>query len=268
MDLGDRIKTYEKAYDIYMPSRLPVIVRLDGKGFSKFTKFIKAEKPFDGSFSGIMAFTMKKVAEEIEGCVFGYTQSDEITFVIKNDQSLESTPWFGNRIQKITSVAASIASAAFNQYMAEHWPENEWLCLAYFDARTFVVPNWQEAINCLVWRQNNCTKNSVSAACYYESAKKIGKKTARKEMHGLNQKQQQEMLFQHTGLNWNNYPAKFKRGVGCYKVTKEMALNGKTFMRNNWQIDQELPIFTQDPSFLRGILGLDDGEYIEHKSME
>lgn len=266
MNLGDRMKKYEQAYDIYMPSRLPVIVRLDGKGFSKFTKYIKAERPFDASFSGAMAFTMKEIAEKIEGCVFGYTQSDEITLVIRNDQSLESTPWFSNRVQKITSITASIASAKFNKLVADNWSRDLLYPLAYFDARVFIVPNWQEAINCLIFRQQDCTKNSISTACYYESARKIGKKTARKMMHGLNQKQQQEMLFQHTSLNWNNYPIRFKRGVGCYKVYREMAENGKTFTRSSWQLNLELPVFTQDPSFLRSIFGL-VGENIEQESM-
>ncbi|MHA2280304.1 MAG: tRNA(His) guanylyltransferase Thg1 family protein [Promethearchaeota archaeon] len=261
------MKQYERAYDVYMPSRLPVIVRLDGKGFSKFTKKIYAEKPFDEFFCKAMTHTMQHVAGKVEGCVFAYTQSDEITFVIRNDQSLESTPWFGNRVQKITSIMASMASAAFNFYMLSKNRDDGTNPLAYFDARAFIVPDWQEAINCLIWRQNDATKNSISAACYYESAKKIGKKTARKEMHGLNQKQQQEMLFQHTSLNWNNYPIRFKRGVGCYKVAKEMTHEGKTFMRNSWQVDLELPVFTQDPSFLRGIFGL-VGEDIEQKPME
>lgn len=85
-------------------------------------------------------------------------------------------------------------------------------------------------------------------------------------MHGLNQKQQQEMLFQKTNLNWNDYPIKFKRGVGCYKVNREMTRDDKTFMRNSWQVDLELPVFTQDPSFLRSIFGL-VGENIEQESL-
>ena len=114
MDLGDRMKEYERVFDLHMPSRLPVIVRVDGKGFSKFTKKIKANKPFDERFYSAMANTMLSTADNLEGCVFGYTQSDEMTFVIKNDQSNESTPWFGNRLQKISSVVSSFVTAYFN----------------------------------------------------------------------------------------------------------------------------------------------------------
>lgn len=261
MNLSDRIKNYEKAYDIYMPSRLPVIIRVDGKGFSKFTKSIKASKPFDKFFSGAMAQTMKHAAEKIEGCIFAFTQSDEITFVVENDQSYESTPWFGNRIQKITSVVSSFVTAAFNQEALNYFEGNA--PLAYFDARVFVVPTWRECINVLIWRQNDATKNSISSATYYEVAAKIGKKTTRKKMHGLNQKQQQELLFQEVGINWNDYPTKFKRGIGCYKVSKEMALNGNIFMRSSWELDEELPVFTREQEFLRNILGIEEEVSIE-----
>lgn len=270
MDLGDRMKQYERAYDTYMPSRLPVIIRIDGKGFSRFTKKIQAKKPFDSWFSDSMAQAMLETAEKIEGCVFAYTQSDEMTFVIKNDQSEESTPWFGNRIQKLTSVASSFVTATFNQRLFRLLEKD--VPLAYFDARVFIVPSWQEAINCLVWRQNDATKNSISAACYYEVARKPdrGKKQARKLMHGLNQKQQQELLFQETGINWNNYPAKFKRGIGCYKVAKEMAYEGNTFVRNSWELDTELPVFAREQEFLRNILGMNEGLLVEQqdKSLE
>ena len=259
MSLGDRMKAYEGSYDVNIIGRVPVIIRLDGKGFSKWTKRLGAEKPFDEQLSNIMSKAMQKAASNIEGCMFGYTQSDEITLVLRNDQSLESMPWFGNRLQKMCSVAASIVTATFNREMlllpdwigAERIPP-----IAYFDARVFAVPNIQEAINCLIWRQNDAVKNSVSCACHYEVGKAVGRKTARKKMHGINQKQQQELLFQETGINWNDYPTKFKRGIGTYRVTREIEVDGNSWVRSSWEIDNELPIFTQDTEFLDNILSI------------
>lgn len=249
MTLGDRMKAYEKAYDLEIIGRVPVIVRVDGKGFSKWTKSIKAEKPFDEQLNKAMSRAMCDTASSIEGCLFGYTQSDEMTFVLRNDQSLESTPWFGNRIQKICSVVSSMVTVNFAAQMCG-------LPRACFDARVFAVPTVQEAINCLVWRQNDAVKNSVSASCYYEVAKSIGKKTTRKLMHGLNQKQQQELLFQNTGINWNNYSVKFKRGTGCYRKVFEVEIDGNVCQRSNWEIDEELPTFTQEPDYLNNILSV------------
>lgn len=245
--LGDRMKDYEMAYDLSMPKKLPVIIRCDGKGFSRFTKLVQAEKPFDQSFSNAMKMAMLNTAQQIEGCVFGYTQSDEITYILRNDQSEESEPWFGNRIQKVLSVVASMTSVHFAA-------QTSGLPSAYFDARVFVVPNIQEALNCLVWRQNDATKNSISAACYYEVGKKVGKKTARKMMHGLNQKQQQELLFKETNINWNNYPNKYKRGVACYKVKSVLNINGEEVERSNWFVNEDLPVFAKDQEFLKSII--------------
>ena len=249
--LGNRLKKYESAYDQTIIGRVPVIIRCDGKGFSKWTKAINAVKPFDDDLSRNMTLAMVDTAKHIEGCLFGFTQSDEITFVLRNDQSLESTPWFSNRMQKMCSVTASILTANFNRLYIGHFDTPP----AYFDARVFAVPTVQEAINCLVWRQRDATKNSISCATYYECAKKIGKGTARKQMEGLNGKQQQELLFQTTGLNWNDFPTKFKRGIGCYKrwVTCDR-FDGVSYQRSEWTIDNELPIFASNQDFLRTIL--------------
>jgi len=249
--LGDRMKEYERIYDSAIIRRIPVIVRCDGKGFSKWTKKLKLQKPFDNRMCDAMMHTIWEVGSKIEGCVFAYTQSDEMTFVLCNDQSNESEPWFGNRVQKIASVVSSMVTAHFGGKMSGP--------LAYFDTRVFGVPTWQEAINCLVWRQNDATKNSVSAACYYEVAKVVGKKTARKMMHGLNGKEQQELLFQQTGINWNDYPTRFKRGTACYRKPRTLTNDdGEEFERNVWEWDQEIPVFTKDKDFLYNILVKED----------
>ncbi len=249
--LGDRMKKYEDAYEQQMINRLPIVIRCDGKNFSNWTKKIGAVKPFDSQLSINMSEAMRKTAEKIEGCLFGFTQSDEITFVLRNDQSLESTPWFDNRIQKMCSIVSSILTANFNKMYDVSIP------LAYFDTRVFAVPTIQEAINALVWRQNDAVKNSISCSCYYGSANIIGKKTARKMMEGLNQNQQQEMLFREAKINWNDYPTKFKRGIGCYKQKQTFTKDGKEYIRTPWIIDEELPTFSKDHSFLLKILSVE-----------
>ena len=251
MKLSDRMKEYEQVYDQTIVRRIPVIVRVDGKGFSKYTKAIKAKKPFDETLAQAMVFSTLQVADSIEGCVFGYTQSDEASFVILNDQSQEATPWVGNRIQKMTSIIASIFTAHFIPKMSG--------LTAYFDARVFAVPNLAEAKNYLVWRQQDATRNSIQLASYYEVAGKIGKKTAMKKLHGLNTKEQQELLFKEAGINWNDYPTKFKRGAGVYKETFEKDVDGNKVIRSGWKVDEEIPIFSVEKDFLKKILEKKDG---------
>lgn len=232
MDLGNRIKAYESACEANLMRRVPIIIRCDGKAFSTLTR--KFVKPFDRSFSSAMAKTMFSTAKEIDGCVYGYTQSDEVTFVIRNDKTLETEPWFGNRLQKVCSVVSSLVTGYFNHF-------GNYCQIANFDTRVFVVPNLVEAANTLVWRQNDCVKNSISCACYYEVAQKLGKKTVRGMMHGLNQDQQQELLFRETGINWSTYPSRFKNGVGCYKVQGERRLE--------WHLETNLPRWTAEGEF-------------------
>lgn len=247
--LGDRMKQYESDSDITLMRRCPVVIRVDGKGFSKWTKKKKLSKPFDPLFVRIMQDTMLDVASGIEGCVFGYTQSDEMTFILRNDQSLESEPWFGNRLQKVCSVVSSMVTANFNWRVLQCLNPATTL-LAHFDARVFTVPDLDEAANALVWRQNDATKNSISTACYYEVAKEIGKGHARALMAGQNGKVQQEILFQRTGKNWNDYPTQLKRGAACYRKPTEVETPEGTIERKKWAVDKDIPVFTQNREWL------------------
>jgi len=221
--LSDRMKSYESLYNLKIMNRLPVIIRLDGKNFSSLTKKHKFTKPFSNIFANMIINTMINVARNIQGCLVGYTQSDEITLVLRNDQSLESTPWFGNRIQKMCSILASLAAASFNSLLISqgfiegfNLEKNKLVC---FDSRVFAVPSITEALNNLIWRQNDCVKNSISSVTYYEIAKldDYEKGKTRKMMFGLNQKQQQDLSFKTAGINWNNYEAKYKRGTVTFK---------------------------------------------------
>ena len=123
--LGDRMKTnYEEVYKYKLTRRTPVIIRLDGKAFHTFTRGLK--KPFDEIFMMSMQETMKYLCENIQGCVLGYTQSDEITLVLVDYKKLDSSAWFDYEVQKLSSVSASMATVAFNkcfEYNVEKFKE-------------------------------------------------------------------------------------------------------------------------------------------------
>ena len=130
--LGDRMKEfYENRSKLYLPRRVPVIIRLDGKAFHSFTRGF--EKPFDNVFVKAMQQTMKYLCENIEGCVLGYTQSDEITLVLCDYKKLTSQAWFDNNIQKICSVSASMATMAFNLAFRQNVKEWDVDCYADMD---------------------------------------------------------------------------------------------------------------------------------------
>jgi tRNA(His) guanylyltransferase len=251
--LGDRMKRYEASAETRLVRRLPVIVRIDGKRFSKYTKRLGVQKPFDPAFLEAMKGTALALVRNVTGCVLGYTQSDEISLVLRNDQSLESEPFLDNRVQKIVSILASMATGWFNRVLAsttcgglrQRFPADwEDLDPAFFDARAYVVPGVEEAKNYLVWRQQDCTRNSILNAAYYGIAAlpDKGKKTARKMMHGLNTKELQELMFSEARINWNDLDPEFKRGTAVHRVLRTVETPDGTAVRSKW-IAGECPVF-------------------------
>lgn len=205
--LGDRMKGFEmaEAGRMLIPG-LPVMMRLDGKAFHTFTKGLK--RPFDKRLTDLMIDTTKFLVESTNAIV-GYTQSDEISLILYTENPTTQL-FFDGRIQKLTSVVTSMATAFFNRELPKALPEKADK-FALFDCRVWNVPSTVEATNVLVWRELDATKNAISmAAQHYFS---------HKELQNKNGKEMQEMLFQK-GVNFNDYPSFFKRGSYIRRVHK------------------------------------------------
>ena len=251
--IGDRMKGYENISRIYLPRRIPAIIRLDGKAFHSFTRGFC--KPFDNVLMKAMQNTMKRLCEGIQGCVFGYTQSDEITLVLTDYATINTDAWFGYNVQKMASVAASMATVYFNNsWLLEcnRLPESndrefyfEQQGKAMFDARCFSIPK-DEVCNCLIWRQQDATRNSIQS---------VGQAHFnQKELNGKSCNEIQDMLFTEKNINWGDFPTDCKRGAACYKADEEATFisNGEktVFRRMGWQIDTEIPIFPSDRNYI------------------
>jgi len=203
--LGDRMKAYEGQYavQVLMP-RIPVVARIDGRAFHSFCRGLK--RPYDQRLSELMVRTTEYLVEET-GANCGYTQSDEISLVWYREE-YNSEIFFKGRLLKMTSILASMTTAFFNKYIPDYMPEKEDI-FAFFDSRVFNVPLEQEAANYFVWREMDATRNSVSMAAqaYF----------SHNSLQGQGSSEMQERLFQEKGINWNDYPAFFKRGTYVQK---------------------------------------------------
>ena len=212
--LGDRIKSYEarETKRSFIPG-IPVVVRLDGKRFSKFTKNLV--KPFDIGFTELMVATTRDLVEQT-GAKIGYTQSDEITLIFLQDKP-KSEIYLNGRVQKMTSILASMATGYFNS-RRHVLLENDPLAIAYFDCRAFQVPNKDEAVNTLIWRELDAARNSVSMlASHYFS---------HKELQNKNVSQMQDMLMGNQRLvNWNDLKTAWKRGTYVQREVYEAELD-------------------------------------------
>lgn len=206
-DLGDRMKMLEgvEAGRRFLPL-LPICVRLDGKGFHNFTKGMN--RPFDATMSDMMVDTTVFLVEETNACV-GYTQSDEISLILYSD-TMKSQTYFDGRIQKLVSVLAATATAKFMSLVADRMPA-KFGELPRFDCRAWMVPNKEEAVNTILWREFDATKNSISMLAQ--------SKFSHKELDGKNGQEKQEMLYAKFGINWNDVEARFKRGVYVQRKT-------------------------------------------------
>ena len=204
--LGNRMKnSYEFRTRYLMPLKTFVIVRIDGKSFHTWTKRQHCNKPFDIKLVQIMQETTLQLCQNIQGCIFGYTQSDEINLILTDIQEENTNAWFNNNIQKIASVAASMTTAYFNSLYHGEEP-------ALFDARTFVIPTIGEVKNYLVWRQKDATTNSItSLAQTYFTHKELNRKSS---------DEMQDMLHDK-GVNWNELSTNLKRG-SCIVRTRQL----------------------------------------------
>ena len=235
-NLGTRMKTfYEAIPKARLMRRTPVAIRIDGKAFHTFTRgFVK---PFDKVLGNAMVRTMEYLCKNIQGCVFGYTQSDEITLLLIDYQTFETAAWFDYEVQKMCSISASMATMAFNKYFKEEmiswwetaydgvkWDSPEWEKIdklletyanaynkgAMFDARCFNIPK-EEACNLVYWRQLDATRNSIQM---------VGQANfSHNELQCLSCNMIQDKLFAERGINWSEFETRWKRGVAWTKET-------------------------------------------------
>lgn len=150
------MKSYERQHAHQFDPKQPVILRLDGRSFSMYTKDL--ERPFDKRFQTLMLGVTIVLAEEFDA-VIGYTQSDEITLVLYNPNP-NAQMFFGGKLQKLVSISAALASSAFNTSKPCTWERKG---LALFDSRAFSVPNIAEAYNAVLWRHQDCVRNSIQS---------------------------------------------------------------------------------------------------------
>jgi tRNA(His) 5'-end guanylyltransferase len=118
---------------------------VDGKAFHTYPR--RSPTPFDEVFVEDMGEVAKALCTGISGAVFAYQQSDEISILIQDWQSIHTEPWFAGELQKIVSICASVATSALSACRAS---------MPLFDARAFILPNTVEVANYFMQPPHNC----------------------------------------------------------------------------------------------------------------
>lgn len=266
-DLGKRMKEYyEQISKTKLMRRCPVVLRIDGRAFHTFCRSFN--KPFDDILVKTMQDTMKYLCENIEGCVLGYTQSDEISLLLIDYKKLDTAAWFDYEVQKLCSISASMATLAFNKFFYDNVEFNfqeEWAKInekitnkeisseeaepmfdkledeyydkyyskcnkAMFDSRCFNIPK-EEVTNYFYWRQLDAIRNSIQM---------VGQANfSHKELQNKSCNDIQNMLLTEKDINWNDLITYKKRGSCCVK--KEFVQDDIT--QTKWVVDKNIPIF-------------------------
>lgn len=258
--LGLRTKEYyESIPKTKLMRRTPVAIRIDARSFHTFTRGFK--RPFDNILRRAMEETMLYLCKNVQGCVLGYHQSNEITLILIDYKTLELDAWSDFEVQKLCSIAASMATMKFNQVFTElvnilekdisqeyktDWvKEMETYFKAYkksaemgalFDARCFNIPR-EEVTNLVYWRQLDAMRNSVQM---------VGQANfSHKQLDKKNQEAIKKMLKDEKGIDWErDFATCYKRGTCCIRD-----YNGQ------WYVDTEIPIFKgEDRTYIEQLI--------------
>lgn len=215
LDIGDRMKRYERVSEFCLPRRIPVIIRIDGRAFHTITRQ-RFGKNWSMEFVEQMIEMAIYVQSDIQGCNFCYSQSDEISFLLTDYSTIQTEGWFGYDLRKLISISASLASGYFSKLYGKE---------ISFDSRAFSIPQ-DEVCNYFIWRQIDATRNAIQMA---------GREHfSHKQLHLKSCNEIQEMLFKDKNINFNDYLIIRKRG----------------FCAINKTADKEIPIFIQDRNYI------------------
>lgn len=203
--LGERMKRYEHTFRHILPRRSYTLMRLDGVAFHNYLRH--ADKPFDTGFIADMDNTMQYLCEMIQGVKLAYVQSDEISLLITDFDTIQTRPWHGGVVQKLTSVSAGRASAYLAR-LRHIIPD-----LPAFDCRVWSMSDPVEVANYFIWRQQDAVRNSIQMVGQHYFT--------HRELQGVSGNEIQEMLFSRHGINWNDFSAGCKRGRVAVRTQEE-----------------------------------------------
>lgn len=236
--------SYEESASTKVMSRIPVIIKIDGRLFSRATRNV--QKPFCHKTMAMLSGTMLSLVKQIDGVVFGYQYSDKIILVLRNDRSEDEDPWFGNDTQAMCSAAASLATY---ELLSQLWDIDQPPDLEgnlTFKASVFGLPSITEAINYIVYQQYCCMQDAINGAVKAVTGSIIDGMTI----------DDRKKLLDDAGVSLDAFPAAFRHGAAAYVAPKLVHTTQGEVTHRKWLLDFEVPLFVEkkDRDRLRTIL--------------
>ena len=243
-EFEERMRALEVFHALRLLPGAWIILRLDGRSFSRFTE-TRFEKPFDSRFHDGMVQTAQAVLEDFQG-LYAYTESDEISVLFPRAWDL-----FDRELEKVISLSASTASAALSLTFGTR---------IQFDSRAILAAEDEQVVDYFRWRQADASRCALNGWTYW-TLRKAGRGVAQATaaLEGKSVADKNEMLFQ-AGINFNELPLWQRRGTGLYWEQYEREgynpkLNQKVFTtRRRIKVDPELPMGEEYANFLRRLM--------------
>lgn len=244
-DLEDKMRKFECYHSDRVLPNTWIVIRVDGKGFSKLTENNNFTKPFSNTFSDYMVKTATTLFDEFDA-IYAFTEHDEISILLRFDADL-----YDRRVEKLATVSAGITSAAFTKYSN---------ILGAFDSRIIVLPQFQDVIDYFQWRQNDAARCSINSYCYWTARNldELSVGQATKLFERQTNAFKNEYLFSHD-INFNDLPTWQRRGTGIYRC--EYIKEGYNPIKNESIlvsrkkpfIDRELPMKSDYGDFIENL---------------
>ena len=248
--LTQRQTGYEDSYRQKIISRIPVVIKIDGRSFSKVT--LNKQKPFCYKTMAMLNGTMLSMAKQIDGAVFGYQYSDKIILILKNDRSPDEDAWFGNDVQMLSSVSSSMATYEFMNQLWENENPPDLNGKIVFRSHVFGVPNITETINYLIYKQYHCMQKGITDAVFSVLAPRYGKDVS--SMLEDKNLEDRKKILDESGFSWEALPGAFRMGSAVYLVPRLIDTVHGQVTQHKWVLDFNLPMFTEEREWLRTIL--------------
>lgn len=246
-DDSNRFQKYESAHDISIIENIPVIIKINGKLFQKTTQNVT--KPFCYKTMALFGKTMMSMSKEVDGIVFGYHYDDKIILVLQNNKSLKTNPWFGNKIQKIGSTASSMVSSFFMNHLLEMKEPPQIEGNIIFNSHVFSLPNINEVVSYLIYRQSLCKKKAIDSIIY----SKLKEENIYKILENKTLEDRMEII-KSSGMNIDKFPIQFFNGICLYSIPRITKINGEEITKKKWEIDFEYGLFSERADSLRTII--------------
>ncbi|KAG7660631.1 THG1 [[Candida] subhashii] len=213
------VKQFER--ENYLLPDTYIIIRVDGKGFHKFSQHYQFEKPNDARALQIMNRAAHKIMSQYSDVMLGYGDSDEYSFLLRRGCEL-----YERREMKLCTLFASLMTCYYQFFWREEYGEEKRLDedhLPVFDGRAVVYPTFNHIRDYFSWRQVDCHINNLYNTTFWNLVIKKGMtpQEAEQRLMGTVAADKNEILFSELGTNYNNEPEMFKKGTIYVKEYEE-----------------------------------------------